>query len=222
MADEQLAAGQGTQPEAGLTPTPAVQSQPDTSTGDKPQSAASPVAPSSGADKVDLFALPEFKEFQRQQNQQLDAMRQQLTAYQRQQQQFEQERLAQMTPQEQLEYRLRQQETQLQQYQSYVAALQEQEQRRKDLDELSRKTGAPIKVLDVATKYDEAVEIAINWMRQNAPAVVAAQQAKVEANKPDVGAGAIPTTDEQDKIIRQGLLREGKTKEYMLHVMGKR
>ena len=220
MADEQLTTGTDTQ-ETGLVPTPAVQSQPEAPTGDKPQSAASPVAPSSGADRVDLFALPEFQKYQRQQNQQLDAMRQQLTAYQQQQQQLEQERLAQMDPQERLAYQLQQREAQLQQYQRYVADLQEQEQRRKDLEELSRKTGAPIKVLDVATKYDEAVEIAIGWMKQNAPAVVAAQQAKAEANKPVVGAGAIPTTDEQERQVRQSLLREGKTKEYMLRVIGK-
>jgi hypothetical protein len=142
---------------------------------------------------VNLHELPEFRRYQSEQDKKFTALQRELEATRAQQQQAA---MAQMTPEQRMQYQVQMQQQELQRYQQMVQQQQIAQQKQQDIDKLSKLSGAPSSVFEAAETYDDAVLIAMNYMRENTPQAVAARQEKAAANKVDLGGGGQVVTAE--------------------------
>ncbi len=155
----------------------------------------------SQSERVNLFEIPEFRNYQAQMNRQIAEMQRRS---QETQQELHAARMAQMDDLEKANY------TSQQYQQSYEQLLEQNErqqlewQRWQTLNELSQKTGVPIEQLQGAATPKEAYEIAIAGMMTQTEALANARAAelaqRIEANRPDLGMGS--TTDKQTTLRR--------------------
>lgn len=172
-----------------------------TSTPSTPQQSPEP-----GKQAVNWQDSPEFKKYQAQQDQRLTALQQKLAE---QEQRQHEATMAQLSPEQRTQYQLQLAQQQLQNYQRQFQTIQEQTQRQKDIEELSKLSGAPAEVFAAAETYDQATRLALQYARENSPQALAERQAKQEANRVDLGAGSAHTTDERKVIAAREALARG-------------
>jgi hypothetical protein len=197
---------------ASATPNEPGQSQ--TSEVAAPQSAPAeePGRQVSDPKPVNLHELPEFRRYQSEQDKKLTALQRELEATRAQQQQAA---MAQMTPEQRMQYQVQMQQQELQRYQQMVQQQEIAQQRQKDIDKLSQMSGAPSKVFEAAETYDDAVIIAMNYMRENSPQAIAARQEKAAANKVDLGGGGqVVTAEDARQREMNAALAKGDSRTY--------
>ena len=201
MADE-LNSGQGA---FGTTPN-----EPGGQTSAPATPQQSPVEPGGQASaetkSVNLYELPEFKQYQSQQDRRLAQLQQKLAE---QEQRQHEATMAQMSPEQRTQYQLQLAQQQIQQYHQRFQSLQEQEQRNKDIAELAKLSGAPAEVFSAAETYDQATRLALEYARTHSPATLAAQQQRQEANRVDLGSGTAHTVDERKVVAAREALARG-------------
>lgn len=163
-----------------------------------PQSEAVSTGTTQTPAKVNLFELPEFKDYQKATSRTMTQLQQQL---QHMQAQVREREMAGLDETEQAKYRMRELE---QQVQSYEAEREQQRiawQRQQDLQKLSEKSGTPVSALNVAQTYDEAVEIAFAYQATNGRSAVKQAAASNAANRVDLGgASSTPATRKEERL----------------------
>lgn len=146
-------------------------------------------APKKG--KVNLYELPEFREYQSvvtKRQQELERQVQETAARERQ------EKLARMNDYEKQKFLAAEAAQRAEAAEQRLQYLQMLQQRAEDIDKLSKETGAPKEILEGADSFIEASLLAAKWVSENADRMVkekvkAALTAQ-QANKPDMGGGA--------------------------------
>jgi len=202
MADE-LNSGQGafgTTPNepGGQTSAPVTPQQlPSTEPGNQASAEQKP---------VNLYEIPEFKQYQSQQDRRLAQLQQKLAE---QEQRQHESAMAQMSPEQRTQYQLQLAQQQIQNYHQQFQTLQEQQQRQRDIAELSKLSGAPASIFEAAENYEQATRLALEYARTHSPANLAAQQQRQEANRVDLGSGSAHTVDERKVIAAREALRQG-------------
>jgi len=170
----------------------------------------SPVEPGGQASaetkSVNLYELPEFKQYQSQQDRRLAQLQQKLAE---QEQRQHEATMAQMSPEQRTQYQLQLAQQQIQNYHQQFQSIQEQKQRERDIAELAKLSGAPAEVFSAAETYDQATRLALEYARTHSPATLAAQQQRSEANRVDLGSGSAHTTDERKVIAAREALARG-------------
>jgi hypothetical protein len=184
------------------SPTAAPQQSPVVEQGQQ-----TPSAPS----KVNLYELPEFKEYQR-------TISKTMTDLQRKLQEQEQRQhdavMAQMSPEQKLAYQLRLKDQELTQYRQTLEQQQIAQQRAADIDRLATWSGAPANIFEAAETYDDAVRLAFEYARQNTPAAREAAQQRQEANRVDLGVGGALAPEERKKAEAKAALDRGDSRAY--------
>lgn len=160
----------------------------------------------SSEQKVNLYELPEFKQYQSKQDQRLAQLQQKLAE---QEQRQHEATMAQLSPEQRTQYQLQLAQQQLQNYQMQFRSIQEQTQRQKDIDELAKLSGAPAEVFAAAETYDQATRLALEYARTHSPGALAAREQRTEANRVDLGSGSAHTVDERKVIAAREALRQG-------------
>jgi hypothetical protein len=167
-------------------------------------------------EKVNLFDLPEFKGYQAQFNRTVSALQsevQQLRAHQQQ---------AQMSGMDDLEkanFLLQEKEREIAGYRQAMQQAQIDQQRQRDLQALAEDSGAPMGVLGVAETYDQAVKLALKWMKDNGASKAEIAEAKREANQVDLGGGGAVTPQDRDSKERSEMLKRGDTKSLFMRML---
>mgnify|MGYP005608426695 FL=1 len=165
-----------------------------------PQSEAVSTGTTQTPPKVNLFELPEFKDYQKATSRTMTQLQQQL---QHMQAQVREREMAGLDETEQAKYRMRELE---QQVQSYEAEREQQRiawQRQQDLQKLSEKSGTPVSALNVAQTYDEAVEIAFAYQATNGRSAVKQAAASNAANRVDLGgSSSTPATRKEERMTQ--------------------
>ena len=201
MADE-LNSGQGA---FGTTPN-----EPGGQTSAPATPQQSPVEPGGQASaetkSVNLYELPEFKQYQSQQDRRLAQLQQKLAE---QEQRQHEATMAQMSPEQRTQYQLQLAQQQIQNYHQQFQSIQEQKQRERDIAELAKLSGAPAEVFSAAETYDQATRLALEYARTHSPATLAAQQQRSEANRVDLGSGTAHTVDERKVVAAREALARG-------------
>jgi hypothetical protein len=185
------------------------QGQPQTSEGTTPQSQPK-------QDRVNLFDLPEFKGYQAQFNRTVSSLQAELQQLRQAQVQ------AQMSGMDDLEkanYALQLKDQEIAQYRQSMQQQQIEVQRQADLATLSEDSGAPMGVLNVAGTYDEAVKLALKWMKDNGASKAEIAEAKREANQVDLGGGGAVTPQDRDTKERNDMLKRGDTKSLFMRML---
>ena len=160
---------------------------------------------------VNLYELPEFKSYQAQVTKTMTQLQQQL-------QQFEASRheqaMAGMDDLERRDYLLNLKERELEAYRVQAQQAQIAQQRMQDIQKLSTMSGAPTTIFEAAETYDDAVRLAMEYMRTNGTAAQQAQAERAAANRVDLGGGKPPTPQEQRERTMADLLKKGDTRSY--------
>jgi hypothetical protein len=183
--------------------------QPQTSEGTAPQSQPK-------QEKVNLFDLPEFKGYQQQFNRTVSALQSELQQLKQQQTQ------AQMSGMDDLEkanFLLQEKEREIAGYRQAMQQAQIEQQRQRDLQALAEDSGAPMGVLGVAETYDEAVKLALKWMKDNGASKAEIAEAKKEANAVDLGGGGAVTPQDRETKERNELLKRGDTRSLFMKML---
>ena len=183
--------------------------QPQTSEGAAPQSQPT-------KEKVNLFDLPEFKGYQQQFNRTVSSLQAEVQQLRQQQAQ------AQMSGMDDLEkanFLLQQKEQEIAQYRTAMQQAQINQQRQTDLQSLAENSGAPMHVLGVAETYDEAVKLALAWMKEQGASKAEIAEAKKEANSVDLGGGAASTPQDREARERTEMLKRGDTRSLFLKML---
>lgn len=160
--------------------------------------------------KVNLQEIPEFKNYQAQFTRTVNGLQaelQQLKAAQAA------ARMEGMDELERANFLLQQKEEEIGQYRQQMQQAQIAQQRFADLQNLSSMTGAPMDALNVASTYDEAVKLSIQWMKENGATKSEIAAAKKEANAVDLGGGGASTPQDREAKERAELLKSGNTRE---------
>lgn len=160
---------------------------------------------------VNLYELPEFKEYQRQVSRTMTDMQRKL---QEQEQRQHEAVMAGLSPEQKLAYQLQLKDREIQQYRQTFEQQQIDSQRAADIRNLSQWSGAPESVFAAAGSYDEAVRLAMEYARQNSPGAVAAQQQRLEANRVDLGVGKVLAPVDQKSAEAKVALDRGDTRAY--------
>ena len=148
----------------------------------------------SGTGRVNLFELPEFREFQSKVDRDRSETQRQLAETQRQ----AAEAAARLR-----EYQLsgmddiQRQQYELQEAKSQLSAIQRQAQvqsaRNTDIENLSQLFGVPRQALEAAENYADALKISAEYSKQQAKQQAKAQAERAENNAVDIGgAGSLP------------------------------
>jgi DNA repair exonuclease SbcCD ATPase subunit len=193
--------------EVNASETPSGQTQ--TSEGTTPQSQPK-------QEKVNLFDLPEFKGYQAQFNRTVSSLQAELQQLKAQQTQ------AQMSGMDDLEkanFLLQQKEQEIAGYRQAMQQAQIEQQRQRDLQALAEDSGAPMGVLGVAETYDEAVKLALKWMKDNGATKAEIAEAKKEANAVDLGGGGAVTPQDRETKERNELLKRGDTRSLFMKML---
>jgi hypothetical protein len=183
--------------------------QPQTSESTAPQSQPK-------QEKVNLFDLPEFKGYQQQFNRTVSALQSELQQLKQQQTQ------AQMSGMDDLEkanFLLQEKEREIAGYRQAMQQAQIEQQRQRDLQALAEDSGAPMGVLGVAETYDEAVKLALKWMKDNGASKAEIAEAKKEANAVDLGGGGAVTPQDRETKERNELLKRGDTRSLFMKML---
>ena len=168
--------------------------------------------------KVNLDEFDEFRQWKSQQDkraaeterqyqQRLAAMEQQMRQYQYQ---LEQTQTAEMDDYDKLEYQLNKERQEKQQYAQRLLELEVQQAKHQALSNIATKLHVPIEALAEAGDYQEAIDLAMQYREQSeqqraAQAAAEAQRKATEkaqraaANRPDTGAPAAPGTPDRFK-----------------------
>jgi hypothetical protein len=183
--------------------------QPQTSESTTPQSQPK-------QEKVNLFDLPEFKGYQQQFNRTVSALQSELQQLKQAQTQ------AQMSGMDDLEkanFLLQEKEREIAGYRQAMQQAQIDQQRQRDLQALAEDSGAPMGVLGVAETYDEAVKLALKWMKDNGASKAEIAEAKKEANAVDLGGGGAVTPQDRETKERNELLKKGDTRSLFMKML---
>lgn len=165
---------------------------------------------------VNLYELPEFKQYQSATDRRMAELQQKLAEQERRQHEAA---MAQMTPEQRNQYQLQLAQQEIQQYRQTFQQMQEQQQRARDIAELSRLSGAPAKVFEAAETYEQATMLALEYARQNSPEALAARQQRQEANRVDLGSGAAVTADDRKLQAAREALRQGDSIAYFRELL---
>lgn len=165
-----------------------------------PQSEAVSTGTTQTPAKVNLFELPEFKDYQKATSRTMTQLQQQL---QHMQAQVREREMAGLDETEQAKYRMRELEQQVQAYEQEREQQRIAWQRQQDLQKLSEKSGTPVSALNVAQTYDEAVEIAFAYQATNGRSAVKQAAASNAANRVDLGgASSTPATRKEERMTQ--------------------
>lgn len=156
--------------------------------------------------KVNWQESPEFKAYQSQQDKRIAQLQQQLA---QQEQRQHEAAMAQMTPEQRTQYQLQLTQRQLQEYQRQLQVSEEQKQRDRDIQQLSKLSGAPADVFAAATTYEEATMLALEYARQHSPEALATAAQRREANQVDLGTGSAVSADDRRVAAAKAKLAEG-------------
>jgi soluble cytochrome b562 len=167
-------------------------------------------------EKVNLFDLPEFKGYQEQFNRTVRTLQ---TELQQMKQAQVQAQMSGMDDLEKANYALQLKEQEIGQYRQAMQQQQIEAQRQADLATLSEDSGAPMGVLNVAETYDQAVKLALKWMKDNGASKAEIAEAKREANQVDLGGGGAVTPQDRDTKERQEMLKRGDTKSLFMRML---
>jgi hypothetical protein len=206
MADELTS-----QPIAPATPNEPGQSQASAPVAPQQSPGTEPGQQAPGKSSVNLYELPEFKAYQQQVSRTMSDMQRKL---QEQEQRQHEAVMASMSPEQKVEYQLRLKDQRIQQYETTFARIEEEKQRQKDIEELSRSSGAPTSIFAAATSYEEAVKLALEYARQNSPQAQAVQQQRLEANRVDLGTGGASTPEDRKRSAMRDELAKGNALAY--------
>lgn len=160
---------------------------------------------------------PEFKAYQSQQDKRVTELQQRLAEQERRQHEIA---MQSMSPEQRTQYQMQLLQQQNQQYQAYLQTMRDQEQKRKDIEELSKLSGAPADVLSQAETYDQATRLALQYAREHSPQAQAERQAKQEANRVDLGAGVAHTADERKAVAAREALAKGDATTFYKFALG--
>lgn len=176
---------ENTTSENALSGTPQGQSQP---TSESPQS--QPVEQAQERKPVNLYDLPEFREFQSRKDRELRQMRDESSRQMAQMQaQLEALQTKDMPDEQRGMYELQKRDHHIQRLQSEMQAMRAEQARMAALAEISHDTGIPLDLLTDADNPDEAWRRGVRWAKEN---LSKAQQERVEeqrANAVDLGRG---------------------------------
>ena len=165
-----------------------------------PQSEAVSTGTTQTPPKVNLFELPEFKDYQKATSRTMTQLQQQL---QHMQAQVREREMAGLDETEQAKYRMRELEQQVQAYEQEREQQRIAWQRQQDLQKLSDKSGTPMSALSVAQSYDEAVEIMIEYQKNNGRSVAKQAAATNAANRVDLGgSSSTPATRKEERMTQ--------------------
>jgi DNA repair exonuclease SbcCD ATPase subunit len=204
MAEELTSVGNASAPPEG---------QVQTSEGTAPQTQT----PTNGqAAKVNLFELDEFKGYQAQFNRTVSALQEEIKQLRAAQQQAA---MSGMDDLERATFLLQEKDRELAELRQAMERQVVAQQRWQDITELSTLTGAPTNVLDKARSYEEAVKVAIQYMRDHGATAKEIREAKTEANKVDLGGGGAVTPEDREVTERRELLKRGDTKGLFLKIL---
>lgn len=179
-------------------------------------SAPAPQSPEP-AKPVNWQDSPEFKAYQSQQDKRVTELQQRLAAQEQRQHEIA---MQSMNPEQRTQYQMQLLQQQNQQYQAYLQTMRGQEQKRKDIEELSKLSGAPADVLANAETYDQATRLALQYAREHSPASLEAQKAKQEANRVDLGAGVAHTADDRKAAAARDALAKGDASTFYKFALG--
>jgi len=160
---------------------------------------------------------PEFRAYQSQQDKRVTELQQRLAQQEQRQHEIA---MQSMSPEQRTQYQLQLQAQQLQQYQAQFQAMRDMEQKRKDIEELSKLSGAPADVLAQAETYDQATRLALQYAREHSPQALAERQAKQEANRVDLGAGVTHTADDRKAAAAREALAKGDANTFYKFALG--
>jgi hypothetical protein len=193
---------------------------PETPTGQSQTSGEAPqIQPKQEAEKpakVNLHELPEFKGYQEQFNRTVGALKYELEQLKAERAQAA---MSGMDDLEKANFLLQQKEQEIANYRQAMQQAQIEQQRQRDLQALAEDSGAPMNVLGVAETYDEAVKLALKWMKDNGATKKEIEEAKKEANSVDLGGGAANTPADRETRERHELLKKGDTRSLFLKML---
>ncbi len=193
------------------------------STEPRPQTDAAVTSePAKGKDKpVNLYDIPEFRQFQSQMTQKQQEREHQL---QQQLQQYEQRMIeledANLDDYQKAEKRAERAEGKLYQFQQQMQQqqMQDKENQRilEDMQRIHDKTGIPIENLYEASSYDDALDMGIAFMKEEGASTIKQEEAKREANRTIIGGGKASTpTSRRDKELNSILDGQGSPADYL-------
>jgi hypothetical protein len=221
MAEEQSNALPATETPAspsGGQPADTVQATSGADSSEQVQEREAPKAePSSpkkaGGQKEPELTREDFRRFQASQNRLVEQERQrrlQLEAQIREQQ------LKGMNDYEKAQFAAQEAEKRAQELEQALKQKELEDLRRQDMMRLNEKTGIPLDMLDKATSYDEAQEMAMSYLSEQLESTVeervnAALEAKL-ANRTDVGGGKpAPVKTQQQEMMEAALEQKSAT-----------
>jgi hypothetical protein len=120
---------------------------------------------------------------------------------------------------EKANFLLQQKEQEIAGYRQAMQQAQIEQQRQRDLQALAEDSGAPMGVLGVAETYDEAVKLALKWMKDNGASKAEIAEAKKEANAVDLGGGGAVTPQDRETKERNELLKKGDTRSLFMKML---
>ena len=201
-----------TSPQGGQSAdTTPVTSGADSSEATEVQEQASPKAPSSSSKsggkkepKVNLYQSEEFRRYQATQNRQIEEERQRRMALEAQ---IREQQLKGMNDYEKAQFRAQEAERQAQELEQRLKMKELEDIKRQDMQRLHDRTGIPIDMLESATSFDEAQNMALEYMESNLEStieerVTAALEAKL-ANRTDIGGGKPEPVKSQAQELRE-------------------
>lgn len=171
----------------------------------QPREEAAPKGEQQKPSKVNLYELPEFRQYQSSVSRQVEEERQRRLALEKQ---VEQERLAKMNDYQKEKYFRQQAEARAQELEQRLALNELRDAKQRDLKSLSDLTGAPLDIFDGVESLVDANMVAMKWMKENSEKQIkerlkAALDAR-EANQPDTGGGAPrPTLTPREEKFQQ-------------------
>lgn len=163
---------------------------------------------------VNLFELPEFRQYQstltRQQQQREQEYQRKLAEYEQRMQQLEE---ANLDDYEKAQRRAERAENELNKFRTQMTQQQQQEEANRkileDMQRISTKTGIPIERLFTAQSYDEAWEMGLAHLKEQSTVLQKAEEERLEANRTVVGGGKASTpTDRTAKVQNEYLSKK--------------
>lgn len=174
--------------------------------------------PGQAPEKVDLTALPSFRQYQSQVDRQIAAERQRNAQLQQQmtalQQRIDEQSMAGMDDYERTEYVAKKATSEAQQLRQQLAQLQAQQARREILADISQKHNVPLSVLEEAQSPDHAEALAMRHLlskQQQAAKAAEPEPAAQPRNAVDVGGGGPRGREARYKAQYQQLMKNKDT-----------
>jgi hypothetical protein len=166
---------------------------------------------------VNLHEIPEFRKYQSEQDRKFAELQRQLQEQSRRQHEAT---MAQLSPEQRAQYQLQLKDQEINRLNMTLEQREIAERRAADIQRLSTLSGTPASVLEQADTYDQAVELALEYARQQTPQAQAAQQQRAEANRVDLGFGGAMTDADRRRAEQKAALDRGDSRAYFKLLLG--